>query len=621
MKKIKTASTLLVLSISIIFSCSENNHKIDDLFTYAKTRSDDLKLSVYIVTWEIEQLLSTDVGRREALSVIRCNGITKVILETYRDGIEIDESLLIEIRDFFQKNEIEVIGGIAIRPGKDFGVLQDGPLGWLNWQNPKTQKDVKEKIKMSASLFDELLVDDFLCTSDTSLESKVAKGNRSWSEYRRALLSELSSKIIIEPAKKENPNIKVIIKFPQWYDRFHLFGYDTEREPLLYDKVWIGTETRGQFTQRYGFVQPYEGFISYRWMKDIAGSKLSGGWFDHGDCDKNDFIEQAYQTVTAGAKEIILFSYGDFARGHSAHHLLRTQFHQLADLAKYVNDNPVEGVAGYKPFHSDAGGDLYIMDFIGSLGIPIVPYHKYPINSSVIFLPTQAARDKDILRKIEKSISNNATIIFTTGFLANAKDGKKLAELAGIKYPIEIEPIKANSILVGKNIEKISIGLDLEVDIQIANGKSLLNSIVGAKSIPFLVHSNQKSANIFTLNSHTFSQKDFDKVGEVLLCPKPLGLLEIPQKWANTIRNIFTSNLHFELIASTRISVQPLGKAGWIFHNYNKTKENISFIKQNLGEEKLSNGFNGELISTDNDTLNLRLKPRSRMWVKIEKEQ
>ena len=513
-----------------------------------------------------------------------------------------------------------MIGGIAIRPGKDFGVLQDGPLGWLNWQNPKTQRDVKEKIEMSASLFDELMVDDFLCTSDTSLESKAAKGDRSWSKYRRDLLSELSSKIIIEPAKKINPNIKMIIKFPQWYDRFHLFGYDPEREPLIYDKVWIGTETRGQYTQRFGFVQPYEGFISYRWMKDIAGSKLSGGWFDHGDCDKNDFIEQAYQTVIAGAKEIILFSYGVFAHGHKGHHLLRTQFPQLADLSKFVNDNPVEGVAGYKPFHSDAGGDLYLMDIIGSLGIPIVPYNKYPENSSVIFLPTQAAMDKDILKKIEKSISNNATIIFTVGFLANAKDGKKLAALAGIKYPVIIEPIKANSILVGGNIEKISIGLDLEANIQIVNGKSLLNSIVGSKNIPFLVKSNQINASIFTLNSHTFSQEDFDKVGEVLLCPKPLGLLEIPKKWANTIRNVFTANLFFKLNAATRISVQPLGKTGWIFHNYNKTKENISFIKQDLCEENLLNGFTKEHINTDNDTLNIRLKPRSRMWVKIEPE-
>ena len=620
MKKIKIASALFLLSLGLIFSCSENNHKIDDLFTYAKTRSDDLKLSVYIVSWEIESLLTTDAGRREAVSIIRCNGITKVILETYRDGISVDKALLIKLRDFFQKNGIEVIGGIALRPGKDFGVLQDGPLGWLNWQNPKTERDVKEKIEMSASIFDELMVDDFLCTSDTSLESKTAKGDRSWSEYRRDLLSEFSDNIIIGPAKKINPNIKVIIKFPQWYDRFHLFGYDPEREPLLYDKVWIGTETRGQYTQRYGFVQPYEGFISYRWMKDIAGSKLGGGWFDHGDCDKTDFIEQAYQTVAAGAKEIILFSYGVFAQGHEGHHLLRTQFHQLADLAKHVNTNPVEGISGYKPIHSGAGGDLYIMDFIGSLGIPIIPCHRYPQNAPVVFLPTQAAADKKILSKIEKSLSNNTTIIFTTGFLANAADGKKLAALAGIKYPITTAPITANSILVDGNFENISIGLDLEASIQIVNGKSLLKAKVGENSIPFLVKSNQTNANIFTLNSHTFSQEDFDKVGEVLLCPKPSGLLEIPKKWANTIRNIFTSKLNFELNAATRISVQPTGKAGWIFHNYNKTTQNISLVKQNLGEKKVLNGFTGKVLNTDNDTLNLRLEPRSRMWVKIEME-
>jgi len=171
---------------------------------------------------------------------------------------------------------------------------------------------------------------------------------------------------------------------------------------------------------------------------------------------------------------------------------------------------------------------------------------------------------------------------------------------------------------VDGNIEKISNGLDLEADIKLVNGKPLLEAKVMARNIPFLVESNQ-TKNIFTLNSHTFSQEDFDKVGEVLLCPKPLGLLEIPKEWANIIRNVFTSNLDFELNAATRISVQPLGDAGWIFHNYNKTKEKIFFTKQNMGGEKLLNGFTGEIFNTNDDTLNLSIGPRSRLWIKIER--
>jgi hypothetical protein len=100
-----------------------------------------------------------------------------------------------------------------------------------------------------APIFDSFIVDDFLCTADTSLESKATKGERSWSQYRRDLLAELQSSLFIDPLRKVNPDIDMIIKYPQWYDRFHLFGYDVVRETELYDQVWVGTETRNMNTQ------------------------------------------------------------------------------------------------------------------------------------------------------------------------------------------------------------------------------------------------------------------------------------------------------------------------------------------------------------------------------------
>ena len=134
------------------------------------------------------------------------------------------EMLLEKVKKSFLKNGMEVVGGIATVPGGDFGVKQKGKLGWFNWQNPKTQNDLKEVMQMSAEVFDEFIVDDFLCTADTSDESKVAKGSTSWSQYRRDLLSRLSKEIFMDPAKEVNPKIIMIIKYPQWYDRFHLFG-------------------------------------------------------------------------------------------------------------------------------------------------------------------------------------------------------------------------------------------------------------------------------------------------------------------------------------------------------------------------------------------------------------
>ena len=612
-------SVLFFIVLLITSSCSMESEKVDDLFSYTKLRSNDLQLGIYITAQAVNDLLSTEEGRREAISIFRCNGISKAHIEVYRAGLVVEKELLEEVRDHFIANGIEAIGGIATVPGGDFGVRQEGKLGWFNWQNPKTQNDLKKVVKMSAGVFDEFIVDDFLCTGDTSKESISAKGDRSWSQYRRDLLTQLSSEIFIKPAKEVNPNITMIIKYPQWYDRFHLFGYELAREPELFDKVYVGTESRGQYTQRYGFVQPYEGFVNYSWIKDITGKKIGGAWFDHGDCDENDFIEQAYQSVIAGAKEIVLFNYYDFVNGHKGHHNLRIQFKQLADLAKSVSNNSVEGIAGYKPINSDAGGDLYIMDFIGTLGVPLVPVHKYPENSKVIFLPTQAAADNEILEKIEKSIADGATIIFTTGFLANAADGEKLARLAGINYPIKVSPVKAQKIIVDNKPLSINHGLDLEGFISVSNGESLLNVVVKSNKYTFLAKSHEKDVNIFTLNSHTFSQKDFDKVGEVLLCPKELGLLEIPLKWANTIRSVFNSKLDIEINAPTRVVYQPLGESGLVLHNYNRTKEKIIIKQAGISKTELSNGFTGEKIESKNDEIVLVMEPRSRIWINIEK--
>jgi hypothetical protein len=89
------------------------------------------------------------------------------------------------------------------------------------------------------------VVDDFLLSGDTSPESEQTRGRRSWGQYRRDLMTSLSQRAIVGPAKEENPDITMIVKFPQSYDRYHQFGYDTNRKPQLYDGVWVGTESRG----------------------------------------------------------------------------------------------------------------------------------------------------------------------------------------------------------------------------------------------------------------------------------------------------------------------------------------------------------------------------------------
>lgn len=599
------------LILFLFFSCNKPKPQINDNFEFAKLHVNDLQLSVYMTAHTIERLLSVEEGRREAVSLMRANGITKVYIEVYRSGLVVSTELLTLVKDYFTKNGFEVVGGIATVPGKDFGVRQEGPLGWFNWQNPKTQNDLKQVMLDVAPIFDTFIIDDFLCTGDTSLESKTAKGEKEWSVYRRELMTGLAKSIFIDPARSVNPDINMIIKYPQWYDRFHMHGYDVESGPKLFDRVWVGTESRGQYTQRFGFVQPYEGFVNYRWMASNAGEKIGAAWFDHGDCDKLDFIEQAYQSVLAGAPELVIFNYGSFVNGHPGHHLLRMDFEKLVALAKTIAESPVLGISGYKPPQSDAGGDLYIMDFIGMFGIPLVPVSSYPDEAQTIFLPTQAATDIDIVSKVEASIQQGARIIVTSGFLANIENGDKLVSMAGISNPI-INPLSSGRIINDGDIETLERPLDLEADFDVIDATIVLEAKVENAEIPFLTKS--KNGQIYVLNSHTFSQADFDAVGEVLLCPRQLGLLELPKSWANSIRGAFNEKLNIELDAPTRVTMQTLSNGDIVIHNYNKNNEIIEL--SGLDFTGYVDAFDNIELAITSNSISIDMKPRSRIWLK-----
>lgn len=601
----------LLIGLNWSFSFSQTGSKDLDQYAYALTRKSDLQLSVYATAHCIQETFTTKEGRREILSILKCNGISKVYLEVYRTGLVLSPELIKKSILFLKENGFEVVGGIATLPGDQFAKKQEGLLTWCNWQNKKTRDDFREVMKSVAPLFDTFVMDDFLCTSDTSFESKSAKGSESWSVYRRALLTRMQEEVIIGPAKEANPNLKIIIKYPQWYDRFHLFGYDVETGPRIFDKVWVGTETRGQYTQRYGFVQPYEGFINYRWIATLAGKKTGGAWFDYGDCTAEDFIEQAYQSVLAGAKELVLFNLNDLLTGHPGNHLLRQKYEQLADLSKVVAQNPVIGTVAYKPPQSDAGGDLYLMDGIGMFGVSLIPASAYPADAKVILLPTQAATDKDILKKIEASLKKGTRIVVTAGFLAHSPAGERIAKLAGVKWPVTIQTSEASAVMLKDQPVSLKIPLKLESRLISEGSTVLLEAKKGTERIPFLLKN--RAGNIWVLNVHTFSEADFAAVGEVLLSPGQLGLFELPREWANTLRSALQLDELPKLDAPTRVAMQQLADGSFVVQNYNQEAVTVRFYFSK--DQALKDLFSGKELAIKNQELEICLPSRSRIWI------
>jgi hypothetical protein len=41
-----------------------------------------------------------------------------------------------------------------------------------------------------------------------------------------------------------NPKVKVVVKFPNWYEHFQGLGFNLKDEPKIFDGIYTGTETR-----------------------------------------------------------------------------------------------------------------------------------------------------------------------------------------------------------------------------------------------------------------------------------------------------------------------------------------------------------------------------------------
>lgn len=567
---------------------------------------------VYFTTGSVKQIAGDPDEMATAISRMRDLGVTKAYLEVYR-GEVVSPETLIAARDSLRAEGFAVAGGIATVPGGGYGVRQEGPLDWFNWQIPKTQHDMREVTTMAAGIFDEFIVDDFYCTGDVSEESLQAKGDRSWSDYRRDLLVELATSVFVEPAKTVNPDITMVIKYPQWYDKFHEHGYDVARESPLFDKVWVGTETRGANTQRFGFTQAYMGFVNYRWIASIAGDKMSGAWFDHGDCDAIDFVDQAYQSVLAGAPSIMIFSYGAVRGGHPGHPLLVEAHPQLKQLAEAVAEHPVVGVAALKPPNSPAGSDMFVMDTIGMLGIPLVPVSAWPKDAEVVFLPTQAAAEPSLAAQVRSAVEAGKTIVMTPGLLAASAHTEALTQLAGVSAPVSAEALSASAVSVNGETFPLERPLDLGSNLELAGAAALLTATVDGQEVPLLTRRVIDKAQIYVLNIRAYSQADYDAVNEVLLPPRPLGLLELPRPVINAIRAAFNEPLGIAFDAGPRITLQTLADGSTVIQNYQDSEQEMALTLANSGA--LSDTWKVVEPKVEGLAAHWTMAPRSRAWL------
>jgi len=368
--------------------------------------------STLFTAQDVRDHLSTAEGREQALAFCRKMGLSKVYVETFRSNYQADAGTLKTARDFFRQAGLKVSGCVTTT---QFGKPTTGWEVGACYTNRANQEHLASIFRFTAELFDEIMIDDFFFTDCECSECSAAKGSMSWPQYREKLMLQVSRDRVLGPARDANPNVKVILKYPQWYDNFHNRGYVVDKETELYDRIWVGTELRDPSSDQWGHKQQYEGYFIYRWLTEIGGAKTGGGWFDPYGTNPTFYLDQAYVSVLAGAPEILLFHYGSLvspqyqaqAETFAAHRL------ELEALAKLVGD--FRGIPAYKPPSSDPGDESYIFDQIGMLAIPLLPTARFPKGARAALFTEHALDDSEFVPELRGFLEAGGTALISSG--------------------------------------------------------------------------------------------------------------------------------------------------------------------------------------------------------------
>jgi len=368
----------------------------------------------------VDSELRTEEGCIEAVKWCRETGVTKVYIESFRK-VFVEREQLIKLRDFFEEEGFEVDGCVTPVgfPKPDTKYSEVGCMSYL----PNCEL-LEEIFKRTASVFDTIMIDDFWFTSCDCDDCKKAAGNRSLNEYHNDIIHELSINRIIKPAKEVNPNCKIIIKYPNWYDIFYsgwnLGGYDVIRQTEIFDYIWAGNETREPDNDYWGRYPQTAAAYIMGWDLKLGGEKCMGGWYDHFGTLPPTYLEQARNTIIGGAKESLLFCYKQLHEskdGIRNLNALRPEIEDLHKLAYLIENKKNIGVSVPKKPNADAESEKYIAGMYAMLGIPVEPEVELDNKAKAVILGSQAIKYQNIRIYAQNMLEAGRTVAFTEGFL------------------------------------------------------------------------------------------------------------------------------------------------------------------------------------------------------------
>ncbi|HUA26934.1 MAG TPA: hypothetical protein VMA54_22580 [Steroidobacteraceae bacterium] len=408
------------------------------------------KVTVYIPVQAVERMAHDPGWMRSSWHTIGSRlHVDQVFIEDYRSGVSADDAAIAQVKQFFSSQGVAVAGGMAM-----LGAGHSAQFQTLDYAVPADRALASRMSALLARHFDTVVLDDLYFFNTKSDADIAAKGRESWAQFRMRTMDEVSRDLILKPAKAANPNVKVIIKFPNFYPFFQEMGFDLKNEPKIFPEIWTGDETRYAATTDQQ-LRPYESYEIFRYFENIAPGRNGGGWVDPIAMQYLDrYAGQLWDTILAKAPAINLFQYTDLLtiadpRNRAAWERLPTTFDYfdmarqccggmpgrpgasyplLADAVEYalrkVDDvagalgQPV-GLATYRPY--DSTGEDFLPETVGMTGIPIEMYPQWP-DAKTVFLTQAAATDPNIVARIERHLRGGGNVIITSGLLRAIQD-------------------------------------------------------------------------------------------------------------------------------------------------------------------------------------------------------
>lgn len=418
---------------------------------------ESFKVSIYVRAYEVDKMKDIHWLDSTWNVISQQLEVDKIYLETHRDLLVVEDATLEQAKKFFHDRGIETAGGIT------YTINEANSFETFCYSNPEHRKMVQKIAEHTAKHFDEFILDDFFFTSCKSDIEIKAKGMQSWTDYRLKLMTEAGRDLVLKPAKKVNPQVKVIIKYPNRYDHFQGLGFNLEEGPQLFDGVWTGTETRDPAGNQH--LQNYLSYNIIRYFDNLRPGYNGGGWVDVGGLNMgmDRYAEQLHLTMLAKAPEIILFAYHQLLNvklspkyrtpwqgmGTSFNYdevtapirledgslVEPTTMARIAGVVLKQTDklihklgNPV-GIKSYKPFH--AAGDDFLQNYLGMIGLPMDMRPVFPEDQQVVLLTAQAAQDTEIMAKIKRQLQSGRDVVVTSSLLKAIPE--KLTEVAELR--------------------------------------------------------------------------------------------------------------------------------------------------------------------------------------------